>query len=323
MNFSRISNKIINLKNQIYFDLGVPFTKINSNCKNLIFMYHGISTNRSNPFNARHTYIKDFENQIKYFKKHFNILTVKDFFDHKIDDSKLNIAITFDDGYLNNLQYALPILEKYQVPVSIYTTCLFEEDNPYIWADFLQIATFYGKDSYEFGGELYYKKGSQYLRFIDHKSLLSIVKNEKPDYEFKKEIYHKLNYVFERFKSIHFSFWKLMDHDDLIEISKSKYVTIGSHGFYHNNLGVLKLENAENEIRSSKKTLENIIQKEIEEIAYPDGSFNEKLINSATSLGLHYQLGTENNEINNFKNHPNIKGRKGIYQCSSWGNQLL
>ena len=167
------------------------------------------------------------------------------------------------------------------------------------------------------------KKNFQYYRAIDDKSLLSIIKNEKVDYSFKKEIYEKLEDVFEKNKTNHQMLWELMDKENLKAFSKSEFVTIGSHGFFHNNLGKLNINEAVIEVKNSKHTLENIIQKEINEIGYPDGSFNENLIIEAKNIGLLYQLGTENNEIDNYTSHTNIKGRKGIYQCSSWGNQLL
>ena len=64
-------------------------------------------------------------------------------------------------------------------------------------------------------------------------------------------------------------------------------------------------------------------QKEVDEFAYPYGLFSDEIVIEAEKLGYKYQLGTENNKIDSYTNHPVIKGRKGIYQCDSWGNQLI
>jgi peptidoglycan/xylan/chitin deacetylase (PgdA/CDA1 family) len=323
MIIDRIKSKASSQYIQLLFNLNIPFWKLKGDNNNLILMFHGISLSKNNPFNSRHTYIKDFEQQLIYLKKHTNIVSIKDYFQENFHPTKINVAITFDDGYLNNLIYALQKIEKYNVPASFYSTCLFKEEDPYIWADFLQIAAYYGKEKISLENEEYQRRNFQYYRISDNKPLLAIVKNEKVEYSFKQEIYRELKDIFDKHKDNHQMHWKLMNMENLKAFSKSEFVTIGSHGFFHNNLGELDINDAVIEVNNSKHTLENIIQKEINEIGYPDGSFNNQLILEAKKSGLIYQLGTEYNEIDNFKNHTNIKGRKGIYQCSSWGNQLL
>ena len=45
--------------------------------------------------------------------------------------------ITFDDGYLDNLINALPVLKKYEVNAIIFVTTNFIDDNEIPWWDLL------------------------------------------------------------------------------------------------------------------------------------------------------------------------------------------
>ena len=51
----------------------------------------------------------------------------------KKEKNEFMIAITFDDGYKDNLVYALPILEKFEIPATIYITTKFLSENTEMW----------------------------------------------------------------------------------------------------------------------------------------------------------------------------------------------
>ena len=85
--------------------------------------YHGI-TNDPNINNDMKLYVKKFEKQMAYLKKHnYKTLTLEEmkcYMDKKCKIKKNTVLLTFDDGYLNNLEYALPILKKYNFNAVIF-----------------------------------------------------------------------------------------------------------------------------------------------------------------------------------------------------------
>ena len=48
------------------------------------------------------------------------------------------VAITIDDGYLDNLQYAVPILEELEIPATIFVSTGTMEQDRELWWDELE-----------------------------------------------------------------------------------------------------------------------------------------------------------------------------------------
>jgi len=111
--FKRGIKKLKWIKNDIGFSLGVKNLTI-PKAGNRILVYHGVTKDAFTGYNARFISTKNFENQLVYFKKNFNVISLNDFVDSKFSSSKFNIALTFDDGYRNNLREVLPLLNKYK-----------------------------------------------------------------------------------------------------------------------------------------------------------------------------------------------------------------
>ena len=94
-----------------------------------------------------------FEAHVKYLKERYPILRFED------DWSKVNqksIVLTFDDGYDDFFEYAVPILEKHEVPAMLFVSSGILGGKQGLWTDRLEQMIFasdkeafcYGKSSY-------------------------------------------------------------------------------------------------------------------------------------------------------------------------------
>lgn len=79
-----------------------------------------------------------FETHLKWLAKRPNrVAPIKNLL--KVPAAKNLISITFDDGYKDNLTIALPLLEKYNLPATIFVTAGFINQNGYLTGDDLKI----------------------------------------------------------------------------------------------------------------------------------------------------------------------------------------
>jgi peptidoglycan/xylan/chitin deacetylase (PgdA/CDA1 family) len=86
-----------------------------------VLMYHKVVTNNSDFLSVT---TEQFEAQLLYFKKeNYQFITaqnVLDFYKKQTPLPAKPLLITFDDGYLNNLELAYPILKKYNAKAVIF-----------------------------------------------------------------------------------------------------------------------------------------------------------------------------------------------------------
>ena len=323
---NRILNKARRTIIHRQYSLGLSQNMINpGKTGNHVIMYHGVDLFENKTFNLRFIGLENFRNQLIYLKRHTNIISLTDFFEGKFDPAKNNVAITFDDGFLNNYKYAVPLLNELEIPATIYVTGLNLTPYHVIWPDFIDIHTQYVGDHLEVEGEVYTKKGNRFYHQESKESLLQIIK-DKGDFKFKEVVFE----AFQQHLPPHFSldsrlddYWKLMTDEQIKEVDKSKYVCIESHSYMHNNLGNISLTSAVDELKTSKKYLENLLQREVTHLAYPDGSYTRELIDAANHLGFKYQVAADGYLFPLLdKNDERILDRMGFYPGNTWANQL-
>jgi peptidoglycan/xylan/chitin deacetylase (PgdA/CDA1 family) len=255
-----------------------------------ILMYHGVDLLQNVHFNGRFISQSNFEKHIQFLKNNYNIITVEQAFEHDFINDEKSVCITFDDGYENNLDYLFPLVTAYDVPVAIYVTAVGSMEIPILWADLVDIATTKLPAAFHAYSTTFYKdengRFSALKRFIKQCPIGGTDK-------FKK-LYDGIFSQIPNFmqEADHDDYWKLLNDDQIKILSENKLVTIGSHGYWHNNLSNLPFDVATKEIDQSLTYLEKLTGRKVETLAFPDGSYNTALVNYCIEKGIKQILGS-------------------------------
>ncbi len=209
-----------------------------------ILVYHGICLNDHLRFNTLFIRLKTFESQLQLYKKYFNLVSLDDFYQQKFNNDKFNICLTFDDGFANNYIYVLRLLEQYQVPAAFFITAIRNAGYDILWNDMLSLSARYGPSKIVFKNEEFVKgKDKRYISSLSHKRLVDILRST--EFEDKAEMMQ----ILDPFKNKAASdYWLQMTEEQIRALSGSKWATIGSHGYYHNDLAKISNTSAKEEI---------------------------------------------------------------------------
>ncbi|MDO4905324.1 MAG: polysaccharide deacetylase family protein [Lautropia sp.] len=111
----------------------------------LVLMYHRVIDDaRADPFELGMCVQRSrFVEQLKWLSRHANVIPLQSAVEHLLAGEPLPagaVAITFDDGYLDNLTIAAPLLKEYGFPATVYVvTGGLEEGTPLWWDQVIAI----------------------------------------------------------------------------------------------------------------------------------------------------------------------------------------
>lgn len=251
------------INNETLFDHIFPQKNI------AVLMYHRI-IDSDYTFWQLNVSPKTFEKHIKYISENYKVLRLEEEWSDIVVSDEKYVVITFDDGYVDNYRFALPILEKYQVPATIFvSTDLIDTDDMYWWDELEKI---FIVDKYV--GEFVFA-GIQYkiADLNDRRKVCLTIRNRIKDMSSaeRRNSMSELRSVMKVEQSFT-SELRCVNTSELIRMAESPYVTIGGHTKSHLSMG--KVHSAEllhSEMEESLEILEKKIGKKIEVFAYPFG----------------------------------------------------
>jgi len=287
-------------------------------------MYHGVVREDSTWFSPRHTTDRAFDEQLTYLRKRFDIVTMADAFEMKASGHaprRHTITLSFDDGYLNNLEVALPIIEEHRVPVTFFVLgpCAEANSDRVLWPDRIAMLDRVSEREVKV-------LGGTYVRSVEARrgtQLADDLKAASPDE--RDDALRQLDRDFgllDRLNAIDPHVWKLMDPEQLSALASAPLVEIGSHGYAHYNLGLIPIADAVHDMSKSKAALEKLLGKPVESIAYPDGSYTVAVKDAAEALGFKRQLAVGFSGSDDFADR-RIQQRHGVSSTTSTASVLL
>jgi peptidoglycan/xylan/chitin deacetylase (PgdA/CDA1 family) len=124
-----------------FFGLTQQYLKRKVKQKAIVLAYHRIvpksMLDPTNQIPGMYVSEESFEMHMEWLKKNFDIVKLEDII-HKIKNKreweKPQCAITFDDGWKDNYEYAFPILKRHNIPATIFLVgCDIENIKPICW----------------------------------------------------------------------------------------------------------------------------------------------------------------------------------------------
>ncbi len=214
-----------------------------------------------------------FERQVVYLKHHYQVVPIGEIADSLLSGRSLNprtVAITFDDGYVDNYQHAFRILKQHGVPGAFYITTGAVGDKTMLWTVRLRAVirrTERKQISSRFLGDRTIDISTESNRDNVIKWLTGLVKrcgkNEADD--LLAEIFDECGV------DLSADEMRVMANWDELREMHSAGMTIGAHTISHYNLTTLTDKEAEAEIAGSRDHLERELGDRIEHFAYPNG----------------------------------------------------
>ena len=239
-------------------------------------------------------YSKQFEKQIRFFKKNFVFKYPAEFFKQGLKG--ISILITFDDGYKDNHDIALPILKKQNGKAIFFVVGKFINSKDVLLHDKVRYLV--------------------QSKLIDEKyaSLPILINNGVDSYSSDK-----VDWINQQFKINDPSKRRMMNLKEINKIVDGGF-KIGNHTASHTGLPFLNYEEQSKEINNCNKQLK--FKNLNNFLAFPNGLYDNDTIKICADLKIKYAF-TTNNGFNKYTSEHYLLNRIGINPSDSINVLLL
>ena len=216
-----------------------------------------------------------FDEQLQLLMKHYHPLKVEDFYEGNRQNLAGGFLVTFDDGFRNNLRYAMPILRKHGIQGCFFITTGLIGTKELLWTEKVTLLvartrqkeitlTFDSKEKIALGSDSQREDASRrirgYLKLQPPSKVKQVVDELQTQCDdVPSAVDHELS-----------DRYQFMNWDEVKKMSENG-MAIGSHTHTHPMLSTLNAEESLFELSESKRLLEKHTGQACLAISYPNG----------------------------------------------------
>src|SRR3954469_12796568 len=232
-----------------------------------VLMFHGILAAEA----------REFEKSLIYLAGKFSIVPLARIVDRVLtgeEPHSTEMALTFDDGLLNNYSIVYPILKRLGVPATFFVCPSLVESGAWLWNQEVRARVSAIPDRWN---ELLSILGAPAQ---DPDTLVEWMKKMDPGARSEAEA--SIRYATDPFTptKAQREQYDLMGWAQIQELDP-KLITIGSHSATHPILTALADEDIEDEMADSRRMLEDKLQRPVDIFCYPNGAYDDRCLRAA------------------------------------------
>ena len=259
--------------------------KIQKNDLLPILNFHRISPHQNFFWNPLHP--SDFDDLMLFLKKHFEIITFSEIGEILAGKKKLErppLLLTFDDGYYDFIEYAVPILQKYEIRVSLNVVSEMLMGAEPFWTS--QLYSFLQNAPLELINKISFSNFKRQLKSKDKEEAqsyaLALVRflKQRP----KKSRLKLLNDIAPILAEIPFSGPKMMHLKDVKMLSSIH--EIGAHAYSHESMGEEDSDFFQKDFHACSDFFREKLNLPLKTYAFPNGSYRKEQLDYLLKQGV-------------------------------------
>jgi peptidoglycan/xylan/chitin deacetylase (PgdA/CDA1 family) len=290
----------------------------------LILMYHRVAEADSDPWSLCVS-PQHFAEHLEVISKYRNPISLREL-TSKLDNNRSldrAIAITFDDGYADNLYNAKPVLEKYHIPATVFvTTGSIDRKHEFWWDELdrllLQPGTLPQLFQFIINEKSYCWNLATSAHYTTTDALqyrhwrMEIPIDPTPRHTLYRFLYQQLQFlpdrerkqilesirVYIKIEPLVRTTHRTLNQLELLTLELGGAIEIGAHTVTHPFLAQMTLAEQQQEVQQSKDALEEILGHEVISFSYPNGSYALETISIVRQIGFNCACSSISNKIN-------------------------
>jgi peptidoglycan/xylan/chitin deacetylase (PgdA/CDA1 family) len=262
----------------------------------LILLYHRVAKLDSDPW-ALAVNPRRFAEHLEVLRQHARPMQLRELSQGLRDGnlSDRSVVITFDDGYADNLHNAKPLLERHDIPATVFVASGYVGRKREFWWDeldrlLLRPGTLPERVQLSVNGTLYRWELSEAAHYTEedfrrHRGWRAWNKNPTPRHHLYASLCKLLRPISEeerRQKLREVRRWTVevparrsnhrpLSLEEVERLHQGRLVEVGAHTITHPILSALPSGSQAHEIRKNKARLEKILDRSVSSFAYPYG----------------------------------------------------